>query len=207
MNEIHHRKEYTRHILDETHSPQHPFALFSEWLKTALSAETEVYKMVLSTASPTGRPSSRIVLLRGYAEHGFVFYTSYESRKGLELTMNPQACLLFDWEKEERQVRIEGRVEKISTEMADKYFNSRPEESRVSAMASQQSEPIDSRRSLEEKAERIRKEGIIRRPDHWGGYMLVPDYYEFWQGRANRLHDRIAYCTEKSGWRKFRLQP
>lgn len=207
MREIHHRKDYTRFSLDEQQTPDHPFPLFQDWLNTALDAESEVYKMVLSTSSPGGRPSSRIVLLRGYSEIGFIFYTSYESRKGLELSINPQACLLFDWEREERQVRIEGRVEKIGAEEAEKYFNSRPLESRISAIASQQSEPIDSRQSLEERAEEIRQSGNIQRPEHWGGYLLVPDYVEFWQGRPNRLHDRIAYCQMDNGWRKFRLQP
>jgi pyridoxamine 5'-phosphate oxidase len=166
--------------------------------------------MTLATSTEDGRPSARIVLLKGFDASGIVFYTNYESRKGRELEENPRAALVFYWQPMKRQVRIEGKVEKASAEESDAYFQSRPVGARLGAWASRQSETVKSRRALEtrfeEFAKRFREE--VPRPQHWGGYRLRPTEVEFWQGRANRLHDRIRYRLQKDGsWRMERLAP
>ena len=166
--------------------------------------------MTLATATPEGRPSARIVLLRGYDERGFTLFTNYESRKGRELHSNPHAALVFHWHELERQVRIEGQAQRVSAQESDAYFQSRPVLSRLSAWASRQSDVIPSRQSLEAscKALEVRyPDGQIPRPEFWGGYRVVPESVEFWQGRPNRLHDRLRYRREHGGWVIERLSP
>jgi pyridoxamine 5'-phosphate oxidase len=167
--------------------------------------------MTLATAGKTGKPSARIVLLKGFTHEGFQFFTNYESHKGEELKQNPQACLVFFWKELERQVRIEGIVEKVSAAESDEYFNSRPAGSKIGAWASPQSKVIASREILEEKVSSVEKRFAgteIERPGHWGGYILKPALIEFWQGRPSRLHDRILYTRiEKNKWKIERLAP
>ena len=205
------RQEYTRASLSESEVAEQPLEQFARWFEEALKSEVpEPNAMSLSTVGPDGRPSSRIVLLKDVDERGLTWYTNYESRKGGELLANPNAALLFFWQPLERQVRIEGRVSKVSADEADAYFNLRPLKSRLGALASAQSRPIGSREALEERFREIEQQygEAPRRPQHWGGYRLIPDYVEFWQGRASRLHDRIAYCLQPDGsWRRERLQP
>jgi len=167
----------------------------------------------LATADKSGRPSARMVLLKGLDEHGFVFYTNYDSRKGHELTENPQAALTFWWEVLERQVRIEGRVEQVAPEISEAYFDSRPEGSRFGAVVSPQSQLISSRQQLEQDLDRLiqdhqRDSRQPKRPDNWGGYRVLPSHFEFWQGRPRRLHDRIVYQLQTDGsWQITRLAP
>jgi pyridoxamine 5'-phosphate oxidase len=165
--------------------------------------------MSLATVDARGRPAGRIVLLKGVDPRGFVFYTNYESRKGRDLAAHPVAALTFLWKELERQVRIEGRVEKVSAEESDAYYATRPLGSRVGAWASPQSETIENRRWLEERwAALAREHGEAPpRPPHWGGYRVIPDYLEFWQGRLSRMHDRIAYSRAEPGWKIARLAP
>jgi pyridoxamine 5'-phosphate oxidase len=166
--------------------------------------------MTLATATPDGRPSARMVLLRGFDERGFCFYTNYESRKGGELAANPNAALVFWWGELERQVRIEGRVERTSRSESEAYFRSRPPGSQLSAAASPQSQVIDGRAVLEERVARLatgQKDGEVPLPGFWGGYRLVPEVVEFWQGRPNRLHDRLRYRRAGDRWRIERLAP
>ena len=167
--------------------------------------------MTLSTIAANGYPESRIVLLKGYDEKGFVFFTNYESAKGVQLKVQPQCSLLFFWKELERQIRIEGTVEKVSAEESDRYFNSRPASSRIGAWASPQSAVIENRMVIEQNVERyssIFANDSIERPDHWGGYIVKPTSIEFWQGRSSRLHDRIRYVLENSAsWKVERLAP
>lgn len=207
------RKEYMREALSEEDVQPDPFRQFDRWWAEALRADIEeVNAMALSTASPDGFPSARIVLLKGYDDNGFVWYTNYESRKGKELALNPKACLLFFWKELERQVRIEGICAPVSSAESDIYFNSRPEGSRIGAWASPQSRPISSRgvldQQLTEVSERFSQSPIYR-PPHWGGFRLVPSSMEFWQGRISRLHDRIVYQRQQTGdgWKLTRLAP
>lgn len=204
-----HRRNYTLHELTEDKISPNPYEQFGWWFEDAGKAEIlEPNAMVLSTATKDGKPSSRVVLLKSYNETGFMFYTNYHSRKGRELTENNQACLLFFWDKLERQIRIEGTIEKTPTHLSEEYFSTRPYESRLSAIVSEQSEEIPSRRFLEDKLERLKQEGSIHRPEHWGGYLLRANYFEFWQGRASRLHDRIVYqLSGNNSWRIKRLAP
>ncbi|MDB5797792.1 MAG: pdxH [Paucimonas sp.] len=205
------RRDYTRAALSEDEVAGEPIAQFAKWWDEALAAEVpEPNAMSVSTVAPNGRPSARILLLKDFDARGFTWYTNYESRKGQELESNPRAALLFFWQPLERQVRIEGRVERVEAGEADAYFAIRPLKSRLGALASAQSRPIDSRAALEERYRQVEQEygAAPRRPAHWGGYRLRPDYMEFWQGRASRLHDRIAYCLQADGsWRRERLQP
>ena len=209
------RKEYKLASLDEADVAENPFQQFDQWFKEASAAELpEPNAMTLATAVATthgfARPSARIVLIKDFDERGFVFFTNYDSRKGQELAANPLASLLFHWVELERQVRIEGRVEKISAEESDAYFASRPLLSRVGAWASPQSRPIRDRPWLEAQfaaiAEKFKED--VPRPPHWGGYRVVPEVIEFWQGRRSRLHDRMLYTKQAGGaWKIQRLAP
>jgi len=205
------RKEYARESLDVKDVARGPLIQFARWFQEALNAGfTEPTAMSLATVDADARPSIRIVLLKGYDERGFVFFTNYESRKGRDLALNPQAALLFHWVELERQVRIEGQVEKVSAEESDEYYRTRPVGSRLGAWASPQSEVLPSREELEEcwAAYTARYGEDPPRPPHWGGYRLSPDLLEFWQGRPSRLHDRIRYRREGMGvWRIDRLAP
>lgn len=205
------RKEYSHASLSESDIATDPIAQFKGWFNEALKAKIpEANAMSLATVAANGRPSSRIVLIKEFDHRGFSWFTNYASRKGHELHQNQYAALLFYWIELERQVRIEGRVERISAEENDAYFQSRPLGSRIGAIASSQSEPISSRQTLEARyADAEAKYGQHPpRPAHWGGYRLVPDYIEFWQGRSSRLHDRIVFKLQGDGsWDRLRLQP
>ena len=190
----------------------HPDALrqFDMWLREAVQAGLPLPNaMTLATVDASGNPDARIVLLKGLEHGGFAFYTSYRSRKARQLEARPAACLVFQWSELERQVRIEGSVEKLGAAESDAYFASRPLGARVSAWASAQSEPVSSRKILEQEVEQVRKRfgDNPPRPPHWGGYRVVPRQIEFWQGRADRLHDRLLYTRSAAGWRIERLAP
>ncbi|WP_305824536.1 pyridoxamine 5'-phosphate oxidase [Massilia brevitalea] len=205
------RKDYGQASLNEDEVRDDPIAQFTQWFEQALKAEVnEPNAMNVATVDLDGRPSSRIVLVKQFDARGFTWYTNYDSRKAQELRANPHAALLFFWSELERQVRIEGRVETTSAEESDKYFHSRPLKSRLSAIASQQSAPISSRTALEQNYEAVAAQAgeAPPRPDNWGGFRLVPERIEFWQGRRSRFHDRIVYTRQEDGsWTRQRLQP
>jgi pyridoxamine 5'-phosphate oxidase len=211
MSIAHLRKDYTLHGLSESDVDVDPLRQFQVWFHAALAANLlEPNAMTLATATKDGKPSARTVLLKGFDERGFVFYTNYESRKGHELAENPQAALVFRWAELERQVRIEGLVEKCSAVESDAYFHSRPVGSQLGACVSQQSQVIDSREVLESRLEELMLENANRevaRPAYWGGYRLIPTSLEFWQGRPNRLHDRLRYRLDDGRWLLERLSP
>jgi pyridoxamine 5'-phosphate oxidase len=205
------RKDYGQASLNEHEVMDDPMLQFTQWFEQALKAEVnEPNAMSVATVAANGRPSSRIVLVKQFDERGFTWYTNYDSRKGQELEDNQYAALLFFWSELERQVRIEGRVERTSTEESDRYFRSRPLKSRLSAIASHQSAPIGSRAELEQNYEAVARQAgdDPARPDNWGGFRLVPERLEFWQGRRSRFHDRIVYERQEDGsWTRLRLQP
>ncbi len=205
------RKSYERAELDESSAAADPLALFERWLGEALQAQLpEPNAMTLATVGADGRPSTRIVLIKGFDARGIVWYTNYDSRKGRELAAHPQAALQFHWVALERVVRIEGRVEKVDADESDAYFASRPLDSRIGAWASPQSQVIASRAQLLAAAAKAGARYLLDppRPPHWGGYRLTPDCWEFWQGRKSRLHDRLRYRLEPGGaWRRERLAP
>jgi len=206
------RKEYKLEKLSENEILDDPFKQFHKWWDEALRSEIEeANAMTLATASGDGIPSARIVLLKGFDEKGFVFFTNYESYKGMQLLENPRACLVFFWKELERQVRITGLVQKTSEHESDEYFETRPESSRIGAIASPQSRVITDRKWLEEIEMNLKAQFTameIRRPAHWGGYRVKPVNIEFWQGRPNRLHDRIQYTLQEDGsWKIERLAP
>ena len=205
------RTEYKRASLDERDVAPDPFAQFRRWFAEAQDAQVpEPNAMSLCTVDEHGRPSARIVLLKEVDARGLVFYTNYDSRKGRELAAHPQAALLFFWVELERQVRIEGSAEVVDAATADAYFRTRPRSSRIGAWASPQSATLPDRSALEQRfaeADQRFAGGDVPRPPRWGGYRVVPRAFEFWQGRPSRLHDRIAYSQEDSGWRTRRLAP
>jgi pyridoxamine 5'-phosphate oxidase len=204
------RKSYERAELDEQASDADPLKQFELWFQQALTAQVpEPNAMTLATVGESGRPSTRVVLIKGYDERGVVWYTNYQSRKGRELAAHPFAALQFHWVELERVVRIEGRVEKVSAEESDAYFHSRPLDSRIGAWASPQSEVIASRTTLVANAAKFGAMYLLKppRPPHWGGYRLVPDGWEFWQGRKSRLHDRLRYRLDGRQWVRERLAP
>jgi pyridoxamine 5'-phosphate oxidase len=206
------RKDYKQKSLSEADIASDPMAQFDIWWQEALASEIdEVNAMTLATAGTDGMPDARIVLLKGFDPTGFVFYTNYESSKGRQLELNPKACLVFFWKELERQVRIYGMVERTSALESDTYFNSRPRGSRIGAWVSPQSSIIGNRNWLEKQEDKWQetfKEGDVPRPAHWGGFRVKPFTVEFWQGRPNRLHDRLKYTLEGSGqWKIERLAP
>ncbi|NNE34304.1 MAG: pyridoxamine 5'-phosphate oxidase [Rhodothermales bacterium] len=206
------RKEYTKAELDLTGVRQDPIEQFGIWFDEAgRAAVVEPNAMVLCTVSGQGKPSSRVVLLKGFNDTGFSFYTNYESRKGRDIEENPFAALTFWWISLERQVRIEGRLERVSAAESDRYFSTRPRGSQLGAWASAQSSILSSRGDLEQRLVEVDRRFSgrpVERPPHWGGYVLDPDCMEFWQGRASRLHDRICYTRKEGGsWKIERLSP
>lgn len=204
------RKSYERDALDEAASLADPLKQFEHWLQQALDAQLpEPTAMTLATVGSEGRPSTRIVLLKGLDARGIVWYSNYQSRKGRELAANPHAALQFHWVELERVVRIEGRVEPVEAELSDAYYASRPLDSRIGAWASPQSQVIESRAVLVTQAARFGLKYALNppRPPHWGGYRLRPDAWEFWQGRKSRLHDRLRYRLHDGVWQRERLAP
>jgi pyridoxamine 5'-phosphate oxidase len=204
------RKSYERAELDEAASDANPLQQFDKWLREAIAAQVpEPNAMTLATASAEGRPSTRVVLIKGYDAHGIVWYTNYDSRKGRELAANPHAALQFHWVELERVVRIEGRVGLASAEESDAYYATRPLDSRLGAWASPQSQVISSRAVLVANAAKAAAQHGLKppRPPHWGGYRLMPEAWEFWQGRKSRLHDRLRYRWDGSAWVRERLAP
>ena len=210
MNLSQMRQEYMQSGFDEADAALDPFDQFRLWFDTAVSADLPIPNvMSLATADASGRPTARAVLLKGFDRAGFVFFTNYQSRKGRELTANPRASLLFTWEELERQVRIDGRVELLPTDECDEYFATRPRGSQIGAWASPQSDVIANRADVEARyaAAEARFGDHVPRPPHWGGYRVVPEAIEFWQGRINRLHDRIRYRRQDERWIIERLAP
>ena len=205
------RRDYKLQSLLETDVIQNPIQQFTKWWQEAIDSNIdEVNAMTLATSTLDGKPSARTVLLKDYDEQGFVFFTNYNSHKGKELNENPNAALVFFWKELERQIRIEGTVQKIEGDKSDNYFNSRPISSRIGAWSSPQSDVIESREILEANEQNFKEKfgEIIPRPIHWGGYIIQPNLIEFWQGRSSRLHDRLQYKLMENGvWKIERLAP
>ena len=212
MDSLHQmRQEYAAGSLNETNMPQNPMEVFNVWLDFAInSGLTEPNAMTVATATADGKPSARVVLLKEVNDNGFVFFTNYMSRKGRELIVNPEVAIVFDWHNLERQVRVEGRAEKLSAEESEAYFNERPEDAKIGAWASPQSKIVKDREELEKHLEEIEEQFEdmpVHRPSHWGGYLIRPSVIEFWQGRPSRMHDRIVYYKTEDGWTMHRLAP
>ena len=206
------RKEYNAGELSKSGMKYNPMLQFEQWMEDAIQfGMPEPNAMILATSTLEGKPSARCVLLKESNERGFVFFTNYQSRKGRELNANPFAALVFDWHEMERQIRIEGHVEKLSEKESDVYFHSRPISSQIGAWASPQSQIIDSRETLDNSFRQYEKKLIdypsIPRPSYWGGFIVIPYLIEFWQGRPNRLHDRIVYYRNDENWQINRLAP
>lgn len=204
------RKQYQYAALTEEHASQNPFSQFDNWLSAAVnSEEAEPTAMVLSTVDADMQPHSRVVLLKEFTENGFVFFTNYEGNKSKEIASNAKVALLFFWQGQERQVRITGVAEKIDAAASDDYFYSRPVESRIGAWASPQSQPIETYDILAQRFDAFKKQfgENIPRPPHWGGFVVKPTTFEFWQGRPNRLHDRLYYTQQNQNWKIERLAP
>lgn len=203
------RVDYNKFELDENQAGSDPYALFERWFDDAKKSEPEVNIMILSTVWKN-KPQTRVVLLKEVFEKEFVFYTNYNSQKGHAIEENPHVSLLFFWQQDQRQVRIDGIARKISAEQSDEYFYSRPIESQIGAIVSQQSEPLESRDVIESKFEELKayyETHDIKRPEHWGGYAVKPESFEFWQGRSSRLHDRICFTLHDNHWDRNRLYP
>ena len=204
------RKDYELKTLDEGHVDRDPLKQFGVWMVEAIHSQVpEPTAMTLATADAKGKPAARIVLLKGVDPRGFVFFTNYQSRKGRELAENPQAALTFLWKELERQVRIEGRVEKVTADESRAYYETRPLGARIGAWASPQSEVIENRAWLEKRWDELSTQygDAPALPPHWGGYRVMPEYLEFWQGRRSRLHDRITYKRDGTAWKLARLAP
>lgn len=205
------RKDYRLASLDEQDVSPDPLEQFDRWWKEATVSEVdEANAMTLATSTLDGFPSARIVLLKSFNEDGFVFFTNYESRKGQEMAVNPQVSLLFFWRELERQIRIDGVVSKVPAAISDEYYNSRPPGSRLSAIVSPQSRVVPHRSFLEEQVKLLAEKYVLKdpeRPEYWGGYIVKPVRMEFWQGRSNRLHDRLLYTQEGGSWKIERLAP
>ena len=206
------RKDYTLHALTESDVASSPIEQFTRWWNQALESKIdEVNAMALSTVNSSGIPESRIVLLKGYSPKGFIFFTNYQSDKGVQLQHNANCSLLFFWKELERQVRINGKAERISGQDSDDYFNSRPEGSKIGAWASPQSKVVENQQWLQERFEKIKHAYALKdipRPSHWGGFIVVPTSIEFWQGRPSRMHDRIRYSSPANDqWKIERLAP
>tara|TARA_B100001939_G_scaffold239196_1_gene206737 strand:+ start:258458 stop:259135 length:678 start_codon:yes stop_codon:yes gene_type:complete len=203
------RREYEKRVLEESTTGMDPFALFRSWFEEAREQEDDANAMSLATVDGRGQPDVRIVLLKDLRADGFVFFTNYDSKKGLDLEANNRAGLCFFWRGQERQVRIQGQTKRVSTSESEEYFHSRPLESRYGALASHQSEPVPSREILEERMAELKDKygDHPPRPETWGGYVLEPERIEFWQGRPGRLHDRLLYEKDGEGWRRMRLSP
>ena len=202
------RREYELAGLERSALASDPVIQFSHWMNEALAADpNDATSMTLATADLSGYPSARIVLLKGFDARGFTWFTNYKSEKGHQLDDNPQAELLFYWKALERQVRIRGKVARVSREESVEYFKSRPLGSQIGAVASEQSHPIAGRELLEQRVEKLGEQGVVECPEHWGGFRLVPERFEFWQGRASRLHDRFRFTATDTGWHIERLQP
>ncbi|MEX0723193.1 MAG: pyridoxamine 5'-phosphate oxidase [Gracilimonas sp.] len=205
------REDYSKHSLDESDVDPDPIKQFEKWMEEALSSEIpEPNAMTLATVDHKQKPHARVVLLKGIEDGSFIFYTNHGSDKGAELEQNPNAALCFLWLELERQVRIEGEVEKVSEQESETYFKVRPYKSQLGALASNQSMEVPSREFLEERFEKLErkyKEGEVPKPEKWGGYKVIPEAIEFWQGRQSRLHDRIKYVFENGNWTTKRLSP
>lgn len=202
------RREYELAGLERSELQADPLLQFSGWMDEALVADPgDATSMTLATADLGGFPSARIVLLKGFDKSGYTWFTNYQSEKGKQLEANPQAEILFYWKALERQVRIRGSVSRVSREESIEYFKSRPKGSQIGAVASQQSRPIEARELLEQQVASMVDQASIECPDNWGGFRLLPQRYEFWQGRASRLHDRFRYTATDTGWHVERLQP
>jgi pyridoxamine 5'-phosphate oxidase len=205
------RQVYSKEILDEKMVNKNPILQFDLWMKEALDSDVpEPHAMNVSTVCKEGKPSSRIVLLRDFSEKGFVFYTNYNSKKGSDISENNFAAINFFWPQLERQIRIEGNLQKVNSKISDEYFASRPHDSQLGAWASNQSEVLKNREELEEKFSELEKQFVgktVPRPEHWGGYVLAHSSIEFWQGRPSRIHDRIKYSLVNHEWKIERLSP
>ena len=203
------RKSYEKSTLSDSLKNETPFTIFNEWFNDAINDDliVEPNAMTLSTASQNNKPRNRVVLLKKFNEDGFIFFSNYNSSKGQEIAFNPNVCLSFFWPSQERQIIIQGSAKKIPSKESDDYFYSRPFESQVGAIVSNQSSVIPNREFLEKKFIELKKSTKIKRPDFWGGYLVNPLRFEFWQGRKNRLHDRIEFIFENNLWKNNRLSP